>query len=118
MLISKINSFSAIANNYKTKNVTQPAFKSFPTPKECFNKYSTVEFAKQYCGYRGIITYNEIMALKNMSEESKEKGLSPNLAIAFWENEPIGAHLMAVSQDEMNSKKGADWIEITDFDAI
>lgn len=118
MLISKINSYSAISNNYKTKNVTQPTFKSLPKPKECFTQYSNLEFAKQYCGYRGILTSNEIMALKELSDKTKEKGLSPNLAIAFWENEPVGAHLMAVSQDEMNYNKDAEWVELTDFDKI
>lgn len=105
MLISKINSYSAIANNYKTKNVTQPAFKKIlPEPKDCF-QYTNQELLKKYGAHAEIVTYNEIIAMKNMAEEkSKPNGYIPNLAIAFWENEPVGAHLMAVSQDEMNSK--------------
>jgi uncharacterized membrane protein (DUF485 family) len=118
MLISKINSYSAIANNYQAKkNATTPSFKSYPSPKECFNKYSSSDFFYQYGGYRGIITYNEIMAMKNLSEKSKEKGMSPNLAIAFIAD-PVLDTILVTSQDEMNSKQGSEWIDISDEDAF
>ena len=116
MLISKINSYSAIANNYKTKNVTQPAFKAFPKPKECFNQYSGYDFFHDYGGYRGIITYNEIIALKNMSEKAKEKGLSSNLVFAVT-SDSVSNYYFAASQDEMNYGN-AEWTDITDMDSI
>lgn len=118
MLISKINSYSAIANNYKIKNATQPAFKKIlPAPKDCF-QYTNQELLKQYGAHTEIVTYNEILAMKNMAEEkSKPNGYIPNLAIAFV-NDPIKNFLFATIQDEMNSKQGSEWIEITDEDSI
>ena len=117
MLISKINSFNAIANNYKTKNATQPAFKKIlPDPKDCF-QYTNQELLKQYGAHTEIVTYNEILAMKNMAEKCKEKGYIPNLAIAFV-GDPVKNFLFATSQDEMIFKKGTEWTEITDEDSV
>ena len=66
MLISKVNVYTANAKAYQTKAQT---FKGkLPEPKKCF-EMSNNEFFYKYGAYKGIITYNQILSLKNLAEK-------------------------------------------------
>ena len=111
MLISKINAYSAIAKNYQTK--TNPSFKGVPNPQKCFAT-SNSDFFYKYGGYKGIITYNQIMSLKNLAEQSQKNGYIPNLAIAFFAD-PVMDKLVATSQEDL-IKGNAKWTAVDDID--
>ena len=114
MLISKINTFNA--NSLKYQNKKQVSFKSnTPNPKKCFDMTDS-EFFYKYGGYKGIVTYNQILALKNTAENSQKNGMIPNLAIAFFAD-PVADKLVATSQDDL-SKGNAKWSEIIDWDSL
>ena len=112
MMISKINSYNAIAKSYKTK--TSPTFKgNTPSPQKCFSM-SDKDFFYKYGGYKGIVTYNQIISLKNIAEQSQKNGNIPNLAIAFFAD-PVMDKMVATSQSDLLTGK-AKWIEIDDLD--
>ena len=115
MLISKINTYSAVAKSYQTKKAN-PTFKgNVPDPKKCF-AMSNSDFFYKYGGYKGIVTYNQILALKNIAEESQKNGAVPNLAIAFFAD-PVMDKLVAVNQDNL-IKGNAKWISVDDWDNV
>lgn len=113
MLISKINTYSAVAKNYQSKKNT-PSFKgNIPDPKKCFSM-SDSDFFYKYGGYKGIITYNQILTLKDTAEKSQKNGYVPNLAVAFFAD-PVMDKLVATSQEDL-IKGQAKWITVDDID--
>ena len=112
MLISKINTYSSIAKSYQAK--TNQTFKgNLPSPQKCFSM-SDSDFFYKYGGYKGIITYNQILSLKNIADQSQKNGYTPNLAIAFVAD-PVMDTLVATSQNELLKGK-AKWTIIDDID--
>lgn len=115
MLISKINACCSKVNACQTNNM-KTSFKGIlPSPKKCFDMPSD-EFFYKYGGYKGIISYEQIMALKNLSEETKKCGMNSNLAIAFVAD-PVDNGLFATSQDDL-IKGTATWTMISDYDSM
>ena len=113
MQISKINTYSAIAKSYQNKN--NLVFKGVPNPQKTFSMSSS-EFFNKYGGYKGIITYNQILMLKDVAEKSQKNGITPNLAIAFFAD-PLMDKMVATSQDDLLKGK-ASWSQIDDLDSV
>ena len=113
-MISKINAYCAVSKNYQSKKANLP-FKGVPSPQKSF-AMSDNEFFYKYGGYKGIVTYNQILSLKNVAEQYKKNGFIPNLAIAFF-SDPVSDVLVATSQDEL-LKGNAEWTKIIDFDSL
>lgn len=109
MMIPNINAY--IPKNYQIKFKIQ-SFAHKMTPKECF-EMSNKEFYDKYCGYCGVISYSEILAMKKFAEESKNsKGEIPDLAIAFFYN-PVRDDIYVAAEDEIYNKDG-QWANISD----
>ena len=115
MLISKINAYSTVAKSYQPKKTNQVFKGNIPDPKKCFTM-SDSDFFYKYGGYKGIVTYNQILALKNTAEESQKNGVVPNLAIAFFAD-PVMDKLVATNQDNL-IKGNAKWTDIDDLDCL
>ena len=112
MLISKVNVYTANAKAYQTKAQT---FKGkLPEPKKCF-EMSNNEFFYKYGAYKGIITYNQILSLKNLAEKYQKNDYVPNLAIAFVAD-PVEDFLFATNQDKLIKGK-AEWTDISDYES-
>ena len=115
MLISKINFYTPYAKCLQTKQGTMPFKGSIPEPKKCF-ELSNDELYAKHGGYKAILTQNQINALKKMSEHYEKKGVTSNLAVAFF-SDPVADIFVATSQNDL-IKGDAKWQKITDFDSL
>ena len=111
MLISKINLYTANTKNIQAKKITQAFKGNIPDPQKCFEMQND-EFFNKYGGYKGVITYNQILALKNKAEKSQQQGHIPNLAVAFIAD-PVMDFLYVTSQTDLIKGK-AKWTDISD----
>lgn len=114
MLISKINTYCINSKNC-TYNKNNQNFKGLPSPQKSFNM-SNNEFFYKYGGYKGIVTYDQILSLKNVAEQSQKNKNIPNLAIAFFAD-PVADILVAASQDDLLKGK-AKWTQIDDIESV
>ena len=115
MLISKINFYTPATKILPTKQGSVSFKGNIPEPKKCF-ELSSEEFHGKYGGYKAILTQNQIKALKKMSEHYEKKGVTSNLAVAFFPD-PVADIFVATSQDDL-IKGSAKWQKITDFSSL
>ena len=109
MMIPNINAY--VPKNYQIKFKIQ-SFAHKLTPKECFNM-SNRKFYEKFCGYCGVISYSDILAMKKFAEESKNpNGEIQNLAIAFFYN-PVRDGIYVASEDDIYNDNG-QWVNIAD----
>ena len=115
MLISKINFYTPYAKTFPTKQGKLSFKGEIPEPKKCF-ELSAQDFHGKYGGYKGILTQNQIKALKKMSDHYGKQGVTSNLAVAFFPD-PVADIFVATSQNDL-IKGDAKWQKITDFDSL
>lgn len=114
MIIPKINAYVPKIKNYQVENKAI-SFAKKPTPQECFDMTRSKLYNK-YGGYCTILTYNEIMAMKDFAEKSKKGKYIPNLAIAFFNGAIIDS--VNIATQEQIENKYAQWENITDVENI
>lgn len=115
MLISKINFYTPYVKSFPVKQGVVSFKGNIPEPKKCF-ELSNEEFQAKYGGYKAILTQNQINALKKMSQQYEQKGVTSNLAVAFFAD-PVADIFVATSQNDLINGN-AKWQKITDFDSL
>lgn len=114
MLIPKISSYTFNVKKYQTmnKNVSFVGNKSSNVDNNCL-QYDA-DFFKNCDGYKTIMTYNEVVSLKNLAEKTKVQDAPDNLAVMFI-GDAVGDVILATSQKDM-LEGSATWVDVTDYD--
>jgi len=114
MLISKVDLYCAKSKMHQAKN-SNISFKQ-ATKTNGGSLLPGTEWTYKDKTYQGIITYKEILALKELAESSKKGNYIPNIAIKIQPTS-VADFIVATTQDKL-LKGNPEWVDVNDYDNI
>lgn len=113
MLISNINLCSTQSKSYAYQN-SNLAFQKTIKNKNYPTITSKEKFQSDNNDYKGVLSYSEVIALKEYADSIKIGKYTPNIAIEIHPD-AVGNYIIVGNYDEVSKGKGY-WVDITDYD--